>query len=91
MGGVVADQRQRLVVLPGDDADMGILLDWAEQVPFLAIDLQDQRRFGQAGPDGGGDLAAGDAAREGQRLAIGQGFQFGSAASLELQIPLYSL
>ena len=45
----------------------------AEQVPFLAVHFRDQRGLGQAGPDGGGDLARRDAARERQRLAVGQG------------------
>ena len=70
---VVADQFQRLVVLLGDDADFGVVLDRAEQVPFLAVHFQDQRRLGQARTDGGRDLGARHAARKRHRLAIRQG------------------
>jgi hypothetical protein len=45
---VVPDQLQRLGVFPRDDAQLRILLDGAENVPLLAIDLDDQR--GLAGP-----------------------------------------
>ena len=55
---VVADQLQRLGVLLGDDADLGVVLDGPEQVPLLAVDFEDQGRLGEARPDGGRDLGA---------------------------------
>jgi hypothetical protein len=69
---VVADQFQRLVVFLGDDADFGVVLDGPEQVLFLPVHFQDQRRFGQARPDGGRDFATGHAARKRHRFAVGQ-------------------
>ena len=70
---VMADQFQRLVILLGDDADMGVLLDGPEQVPFLAVHFQNQGRLGQARTDGLGDLGPGHASGEIQGLAVGQG------------------
>ena len=72
MGCVVADQLQRFVILLGDDADFGVVFDRPEQVVFLPVHFQDQRRFGEARPDGSRDLAARHAARKRHRLAVGQ-------------------
>ena len=83
MRGVVADQLQRLGILPGDDAQLRVLLDGAEDVPLLAVDLDDQRRLGEARADRGRDLRARHPAREIQHLAVGQGdVHFGSGSGL---------
>ena len=76
----MADQLQRLLILPGDDPDIGVLLDGAKQVPFLAVQFHDQGGLGQARSDGGGDVVAGHTARERQGLAVGQGHGHGSGA-----------
>ena len=73
MGGVVADQLQRFGILAGYDADLGVLLDGAEQVIFLPVDHDDQGGLGQARADGGGDFPPGHTLGERQGLAVGQG------------------
>ncbi len=47
--------------LRGDDADLRIAFDRTEKVPDLAVYLDGERRLGQPGADGGGDLGAGRA------------------------------
>ncbi len=73
MGGVVADQVQRLGVAAGDEADGGIGLDRAREVLDRAIDLHGQRRLGQARADRLRDLGARDRPIEGPHGSVGQG------------------
>src|SRR5258706_6929200 len=70
---VVANELERFGVLSGDNAHAGIGLDGPEQIPFLAVDLQDQCGLGEARTDRGRYFCPGDAARERHRLAVGQG------------------
>src|ERR1041384_3515811 len=70
---IVTDEFQRLGILPSDDPDFRVVLDGAEEVPLRAVDIQDERRLGEAGTDGLGDLRARHALFEVQRLAVGQG------------------
>ena len=79
MRGVVADQLQRLRVLPGDDADLGVPLDGPEQVPFRTVDFEDQCRLGEAGADGGCDLRAGH--------ALGKSSVFPSGSVMRIEEP----
>ncbi len=72
MGGVVPDHFQRFGILAGDDADFRVPFDGSEDVPFLAVDGDRERRFGEPWTDGGRDLRAGHPARERQHLAVGQ-------------------
>ncbi len=52
MGGVVADQLQRLGVPAGDDPELGVRLERAEDVDNLAVGLDRQGGLGQARADG---------------------------------------
>ncbi len=73
MGGVVADQLQRLRVLLGDDADLGVLLDGPEQVP---IPCRPPSGSGRPWPGPGRwrrRFRPGHALGERQGLAVGQG------------------
>jgi hypothetical protein len=59
MGGVVADQRQRLGVAVGEDRDLGAVGQGRGEVPQLTVDLDCQRRLGQPGPDRRSGVGAG--------------------------------
>jgi len=51
MGGVMTDQVQRAFVLAADQFQLRILFDWAVQIPFLAVDAGEDRRFRKARAD----------------------------------------
>jgi hypothetical protein len=74
VGGVVADQFQRLGIAVGEDRDLGTRRRQRRaEVAQLAIDPDRQRRLGQTGADRRGGVGAGRARRKLQHLAIGQG------------------
>ena len=56
MGGVVADQFQRLGVTAGDEHDSGVPVDRRVEVDQLAVELHGQRGAGEAGTDGLGHV-----------------------------------
>ena len=58
----MAQQLQRVRVLAGDDLDLGVRCRSARQIPQLAVDLDGERRLGQARADRGGDLGPGHGA-----------------------------
>ena len=62
--GVVADQRQRLLVFPGEDADLGVGLDRLGEVLDLAVERHGDGLLGQRLGDRLSDLAAGNARLE---------------------------
>ena len=64
MSGVVADQRQRLLVFPGEDADLGVGLDRLGEVLDLPVERHGDGLLGERLGNGLGDLAAGDARLE---------------------------
>ena len=72
VGGVVADQRQRVVVAIGEDRDLAAVAQRRREVAELAVDGDRQRRLRQAGPDRGGGVGAGGAIGELERCAVGQ-------------------
>ena len=51
MGGIVPDQLQRLRTLAGDDLDRGVFRDRQIEIAQLAVDLDSERRLGEAGAD----------------------------------------
>ena len=61
---VVTDQRQRLLVFPGEDADLGVGLDRLGEVLDLAVERHGDGLLGQRLGDRLGDLAAGNARLE---------------------------
>ena len=73
MGGVVADQLQRLFAAAGDDGNLGVAGDHKGEIAQHAVDPHRQRLFGEALADRGRDFGA--AHRTGKRPlgAIGQG------------------
>jgi hypothetical protein len=74
MGGIVPDHFQRFDVLAGNDPQSHVVLDRPENIPGVAVHLDRQRRFGEAGADHGRDFRTGCAARDRHRLAVGQGY-----------------
>ena len=72
MGRIVTDQLQGVVILDGDNRELGVRFDRPVEIAHLPIDLHRQRSLGQAGADIGCDLRAGHATRMSARAAIGQ-------------------
>src|SRR3546814_7514640 len=60
VGAVVAQQLKRVCVAGRDDLYRRVALDRPGEVAQGAVDLHGERRLGEAGADGSGDLAAGD-------------------------------
>jgi hypothetical protein len=72
VGGVVADQRQRLGVAVGEDRDLGSVGKGGGEVTQLTVDTNRQRRLGQPGADRGGGVAPRRAAIQLQRRPVGE-------------------
>ena len=67
-------ERIGIVVGGGDDGDRGVLGQGPVEIADLAaVELDRDGLAGQAGADGGGDVAAAGGLVEGQRFAVGQG------------------
>ena len=60
MGGIVAQQFQRLGIARRHDADPGVVVDHVAEVLHLPVDAQRQGGLGEAGTDRGGDIGAAD-------------------------------
>ena len=73
MRGVVADQVQRVLALARNDFDLGVEWDRPIEILELAVDLDRQSGFGEAGADRGGNRGAGAAARGRPHRAVRQG------------------
>ena len=73
VGGVVADQFQRIRVPAGDENDVGIVRDFRGDIDQLAVQLHRQGGAGEAGADGGGHRRAGDGRVERTHGTVGQG------------------
>ena len=61
---VVADHRQRRLVLVADEAHAGAVRQLAREVLELAVDLHHRGRLGEPRPDRGRELGAGHRLRE---------------------------
>ena len=73
MGGVVAQQFERgLLVLAGDDGQLGIVIDDMGGVDEPTVDATGERGLGQTRADGGGDIMNADGLLEGALGAIGE-------------------
>ena len=59
MGAVVAQQIEGIGMGARDDLDAGVLLDGGVEIPERSVDLYGERRFGETGPDGGGQIGPG--------------------------------
>jgi hypothetical protein len=73
MGGVVADQLQRLGIAVGEDGDLGAVGQRCGQVAELAVDANRQRRLGKSGPYRRGCVGAAGAVGQLQGFSVGQG------------------
>ena len=60
---VVAQDVEPVRLVAGDDRDRGVMVDDRREVARLAVELQRDRRLGEARADRGGDVGAGSAAR----------------------------
>ncbi len=72
VGGVVADQVERLGVAVGEDRDLGPVGKRRREVAQLTVDADRQRGLGQARPDRRGGVGPGGAVGQLQRRAVGQ-------------------
>ena len=72
VGGVVADQVERLGVAVGEDPDLGAVGERRGEVAQLAVDADRQRRLGEARPDRRRRVGPGRPLGQLQRLAVGQ-------------------
>jgi hypothetical protein len=73
VGGVVADQVERVLAAVGDDLDALIVAQRRRQVTHLAADPHGERSLRQARADRSREICAGGAVRELQLLAVGKG------------------
>jgi hypothetical protein len=70
VGGVVADQRQRLGIAVGEDRDLGAVRKSSGEVSELAIDTDCERGLGQPGADSRSGVAPRGAIGQLQRRPI---------------------
>ncbi len=68
---VVAQQRQRVGMLAGDDLHPGIAVDDGGEIAQRAVDLDGERRLGEARADRGGERAAAQRRVEAALAAVG--------------------
>ena len=73
VGGVVANDLERIVMVTGDDLDPGVIDDRAREIPKLAVDANGEGGLGQAGADGGGDIGARNRSVEFTHVSVGKG------------------
>jgi hypothetical protein len=69
---VVAQQLERVGRFRRDDLDARVAIDRRGEVLDLAVDLDGERRLGEAGADGLGQLGAADGARKALGAAVRQ-------------------
>jgi hypothetical protein len=73
VGGVVADQPERVIAaLGGDDLDLRPVLDRRRQVAQLAVDPDAERRARQALADRAGDVEASGALGDVESRLVGE-------------------
>ena len=72
MGGIVAQQLQRILVPGGDDGEIAVTRNFPVEVPHFAVDPRGQRRLGEAGADVGGHRGAGHRRPVVPDAAVGQ-------------------
>ncbi len=69
----MADDVEALRVLVRDDGELRIAIDDVRRVDDLAVDLAGERRLGETGADGCGDVLDGDGAVVLADCAVGKG------------------
>ena len=72
MRGVVPQDFEPLGLVAGDDRDRGIMVDHGREVARPAVDCDRDRRLGEARPDRGRDVGAGDRPAKSRRAPSGR-------------------